>query len=473
MRYTLLSLALAATFCLAACDDEKEFGGGLEEKTLISQIVFTNVENGKLTLAASVDYTDSLLTCKIEPDQPSNPNVSWFSSDETVATVSQDGHVHALKEGKTNITVTPEIGFGASSFFELTVVPEFIPVTSFEFSDADKAEIFESEERTLNPVILPANHTYTMLTWSSSDENIATVTQKGVVRGVAEGDVTITARALERGGGASSFSLHVKPIIYIERIEFGVQEDLLPGESKKLEFTTYPVNATVASLNWESSNTGVVTVSDQGVVTATGFGEAIITASTTLGEPYFTTVKVPYGLIREDFDSPTTSWFTNFNGASQRIDDGKLVVNMGSQNDEKWRGDIALSLKNKPKTFINPIDYPYLAIKISDIGFGAGKGNLTLDTSLGTYKVKGANGHATMQGTDGIPVYYYDLTIENTFISSSSVPTTITEVTELETFQFKIADIVKTVYPDGIYKVHWIRTFKTKEALDEYVNANK
>lgn len=159
MKHILLGLTFAATLCLTACDDEKQLGGGLDEKTLISQIALTNVENGKLTLAASVDYTDSLIQFRIEPEQPTNSKVSWSSSDESVATVTQDGLVHALKEGKTNITVTPEVGFGASSFFELTVVPRFIPVTGFEFTEAEKAELFVSEERTLKPA-LPSCGTY-------------------------------------------------------------------------------------------------------------------------------------------------------------------------------------------------------------------------------------------------------------------------------------------------------------------------
>ena len=119
MRYTLFSLAFLTAICFTACDDSKEYGDGLEEKTLISEITLANVENGKLTLAASVDYMDSLIQCKIVPEQPTNRKVSWSSSDENVATVTQDGLVHAVSAGRANIVVTPEIGFGASTFFEL------------------------------------------------------------------------------------------------------------------------------------------------------------------------------------------------------------------------------------------------------------------------------------------------------------------------------------------------------------------
>ena len=147
MRYTLFSLAFLTAICFTACDDSKEYGDGLEEKTLISEITLANVENGKLTLAASVDYMDSLIQCKIVPEQPTNRKVSWSSSDENVATVTQDGLVHAVSAGRANIVVTPEIGFGASTFFELTVVPEFIPIADFEFTDDDKKDVcFRREE---------------------------------------------------------------------------------------------------------------------------------------------------------------------------------------------------------------------------------------------------------------------------------------------------------------------------------------
>lgn len=46
MKHILLGLTFAATLCLTACDDEKQLGGGLDEKTLISQIALTNVKMG-------------------------------------------------------------------------------------------------------------------------------------------------------------------------------------------------------------------------------------------------------------------------------------------------------------------------------------------------------------------------------------------------------------------------------------------
>jgi len=487
MKYTLLSLGLVAVFSLSACDDGKVFGDGLDEKTLISEIELTNVENGKLTLAATVDYTDSLITYKYSPEQPSNPKVKWTSSNEKVATVSQDGLVHAVSAGKANIMITPEVGFGATALFELTVVPEFKPITDFEFTEADKAELFVSEERTLKPIILPADRTYSTITWKSSDTSIATVTKDGVVEGLDGGEegrtVTITAISLDRGGYEESFELKIIPIIYIDEIIFGTQADLLPGESMKLNFTTSPENATVASLDWSSSDPNVVEVSDQGVVTAKNYGEVTITATTTEKQKFTTTVKVPYGLMKYSFEETNKPWYANNAADKGEVKDGKYVLNMKLNNTrDKQRADLSLinggklspdlsESEKSMKVYVNT-DYSIVAIKLGSISFEKGK---TDAKSYPTIKFdvvpkEGAgfgeygNNANTFTGKltkDGAEVIYYDIK-NGTFKGSSLEEGT----TELKTFQFKIeAPGASTSF----YDVYWVRTFKTLDDLKAFV----
>ena len=492
MRYTLFSLAFLTAICFTACDDSKEYGDGLEEKTLISEITLANVENGKLTLAASVDYMDSLIQCKIVPEQPTNRKVSWSSSDENVATVTQDGLVHAVSAGRANIVVTPEIGFGASTFFELTVVPEFIPIADFEFTDDDKKDLYVSEERSLRPTLLPAGHTYSMGTWKSSDESIATVTKEGVVRGVNGGTsttgktVTITAISLDRGGYEESFDLKIIPIIYVESLTFGEQEDLLPGESAKLNFTTVPVDATIASLKWSSSNTDVIEVNDQGVVTAKAYGEATITATTTTEVSYTTTVKVPYGLMKYSFDTSLSPWYlkqADGYTSSAEFKAGGAVVKMvpNPSKGNSCRADLVLTSNGsyKDKVYLNVGVYPYLAIKmIRPYGAGKLQGNIKLDTQYGAYlenSGSGSNKYTILDGaeTPGSPeVYYYDLQRENAVGNGSNKPFhtfSKTEPEEIKTLQFVMADFKEANGSNTEYTVYWVRTFKTIEDLKAFV----
>lgn len=258
----------------------------------------------------------------------------------------------------------------------MTVVPEFIPIADFEFTDDDKKDLYVSEERSLRPTLLPAGHTYSMVTWKSSDESIATVTKEGVVRGVNGGTsttgktVTITAISLDRGGYEESFDLKIIPIIYVESLTFGEQEDLLPGESAKLNFTTVPVDATIASLKWSSSNTDVIEVNDQGVVTAKAYGEATITATTTTEVSYTTTVKVPYGLMKYSFDTSLSPWYlkqADGYTSSAEFKAGGAVVKMvpNPSKGNSCRADLVLTSNGsyKDKVYLNVGVYPYLAIK--------------------------------------------------------------------------------------------------------------
>ena len=93
------------------------------------------------------------------------------------------------------ITVTPSVGFGTASTvrtIEVTVIPEVIKTTGIQFTNIEEG-VYETDKLQLKYDILPADHTYSYLTWASSNENIATVDKNGVVTGIKAGDVTIYA----------------------------------------------------------------------------------------------------------------------------------------------------------------------------------------------------------------------------------------------------------------------------------------
>ena len=484
MKHILMTLALAATVCMSACDDNKDMGSGLDEKTLIGDIQFTNIENGKLTLAASVDYMDSLVNYRFTPEQPTNAKVKWTSSDEKVATVTQDGLVHAVSAGKANIMVTPEIGFGATALFELTVVPAFKPIADFEFSASDKEDLFASDSRTLRPTVLPADCTYSNITWKSSDETIATVSKDGVLTGIAEGNVVITAISLDRGGYKESFNLQIKPIIPIEKIEFGEQEELVIGESATLNFTTTPANATIASLKWKSDNEDAVTVNEQGVVTAKGYGEATITATTINEVTYTTKVLVPYGLMKYSFDTTLSPWYLRqadgYTSAASFGEGGALVRMVPNPaKGDACRADLVLTLNGskKDKVYLNVGVYQYLAIKmIRPYGANKLQGNIKLDTNYGSYMENSGSGNNKYTILDGveshgaIDVYYYDL--QQVFGNVTNKPAhyfSTTESEEVTTFQLVMADFKEANGSNTEYTIYWVRTFKTVDDLKAFV----
>ena len=136
------------------------------------------------------------LTASVAPADATNKNVTYSTSDDSIATVTSDGVVSGVGAGTATITVTTEDG-GFTATSEVTVSAATVAVTGVTVSpESDSIQV--SETLTLTATVAPADATNKTVTWSSSDESVATVTD-GVVTGVAAGTATITATTQDGG----------------------------------------------------------------------------------------------------------------------------------------------------------------------------------------------------------------------------------------------------------------------------------
>ena len=154
----------------------------------------------------------------------------------------------------------------------VTVVPKEIPVTSIVL-DQTALALNVNETATLTATVSPDDASFKTVTWTSSDEAVATVSG-GVVTAVGVGEATITAQA---GDFTATCVVNVGdvPVTGITLNQSAL--DLLVNEKDTLTATVTPDNATDKTVTWTSSDEAVATVSG-GVVTAVGAGEATITA---------------------------------------------------------------------------------------------------------------------------------------------------------------------------------------------------
>lgn len=268
-------MALALASVATSCQD-KEQTLGMPENVIISEIQLKVTDNLPLALGA-----DSAINYVCGPANATNPRLAWTSSNELVATVDADGVVTAHQLGRATITVTPEIGFGADNAVKsilVTVIPEVIKISSIVIENTD-TEVYEGDDLQLNVTLQPADHTYSTLFWTSSDESIATVDGNGHVTGIKDGNVTITARAQD-SGVCKDFALRIRKSIPAEEVT------ILPAggamylfESRPLQVATVPADATLATLSWSSSDESVAAVDKNGVVFAKNWGTATITAT--------------------------------------------------------------------------------------------------------------------------------------------------------------------------------------------------
>lgn len=152
---------------------------------------------------------------------------------------------------------------------------------------------------TLVPTITPPNAT-TTLTWTSSNTAVATVSQSGVVKGITVGESKITVTT---SNNISAFC-YVKveqDVIYVSSISLNATSvTLTEGNSKQLEATVYPNNATNKSVTWTSNNLSVASVSSSGLVTAKASGSATITCKANDGSGVSATcsIKVESAIIQ-------------------------------------------------------------------------------------------------------------------------------------------------------------------------------
>lgn len=155
--------------------------------TYTSKVLVTGVTLDKPTLNLEVGDNQELIPT-ITPAEASNKEVTWKSSDETIVTVSDKGKVKCLKAGTATITATTVDG-GFTATCAVTITNVAVEGVAF---DPETATVSVDATTTLKPVFTPQNATDKTGTWKSSDETKATVSDAGVVTGVAEGTATIT-----------------------------------------------------------------------------------------------------------------------------------------------------------------------------------------------------------------------------------------------------------------------------------------
>ena len=212
------------------------------------------------------------LAATVAPENVTDPTVRWASSDEAVATVD-GGVVTAVSPGTATVTATCG---SVSAECAITVLKKVIPVSGITL-DRTVLELAEGESADLTATVAPEDATDKTVTWSSSDEAVATVAD-GHVTAVAKGSAVITATA---GDCSATCAVAVgQKVIPVSGITLDKTElELNGGETAQLTATVTPEDATDKTVTWSSSNEAVATVSADGLVKAVAGGEATITAA--------------------------------------------------------------------------------------------------------------------------------------------------------------------------------------------------
>lgn len=318
-RIACLIMAVAMAVSLVGC------GVDITSVGLPTDIVLEKGETQQLNIEYGTD--DKAEQEKIA-EAASKLNLTWSSSDETVATVDETGLVTAVGAGEADVTVSvADANISSTTHVKVVITP-----TGVEAPDSIELVTNGENSKALGAKMTPEDATEVKLAYESSDENVATVDENGVVTAVADGECIITTY-VTADIPATAENAEAKPVVdevasseaevadsaadsetpddaaasepkdttdssfgvvpdglsaetkvtvttKVEQITLNKTEGVLTvGNSVTVTATVTPDNATNTTINWTSSDEKVATVDSNGKVTAVAAGNATIKAT--------------------------------------------------------------------------------------------------------------------------------------------------------------------------------------------------
>ena len=227
-------------------------------------------------ISLPIDKTYSL-SANTLPLETSDGKVTYASDNSAIASVNEEGVVVAHKKGSCTITATSVDG-GYTATCEVTVTQPVEALTMEKHSVSLKV----GETEKLFAQISPATADDKTVSWYSLNEQVASVDANGNVTALKAGEAWI--KAVSNNNTEAKDSCKVMVIQPVTGITLSQESYRLTniGETIQLEATVIPNDASNKEVTWKSTNDAVCMVAN-GKVVATGFGTAVVIATTVDG----------------------------------------------------------------------------------------------------------------------------------------------------------------------------------------------
>lgn len=244
------------------------------EFDVFEHVTGVNINSSNINLKIGENKT---LEAMIKPEGKTDGQIKWSSSDIDVAEVDDNGTVKAKVKGTAIITVTTVDG-GYTASCEVKV---YQPVTSLDLN-IKSLTLNTGETQQLIATVLPVDADNKNVIWTSEDETVAKVDDKGKVTGVKAGQVWIYAESEDEGYRDGCLVTVNQPVTGLKLNKSSITFNQI-GDTEQLTATVLPEDATNKDVDWSSSNQSVAIVSN-GLVVCSGSGTAVIYATTVDGD---------------------------------------------------------------------------------------------------------------------------------------------------------------------------------------------
>lgn len=248
---------------------------------------YTNKKTDEIIKLNSIDFNLETLNLdvtdgyQLEPTIiPSNAEekIIYISSDDNVLTVNNFGYIIARNAGKATVTAVSETGVSKS----IDVIIEdnnyvnsgIIKIQNVTINEQELS-LEQGQSKSLNFYVYP-NNASEKVVFESSNQNVISVSENGVIYANGQGVATITASINNR--------IYDRVTIYVNKKNIDLSEIVLStnslnmkiGETYPIGVTYVPSNASNKKVSFHSNNGNIVTVDSNGLITAKGEGQTTI-----------------------------------------------------------------------------------------------------------------------------------------------------------------------------------------------------
>lgn len=226
------------------------------------------------------------LQATVNPNNATNPKITWKSLDPKVATVSANGLVTFKGSGSTYITCTSASNPEVQAYCSVKVLTSVSGVAL----DVKSKEMYVGENYRLSYVVSPANASTPSVTWSSTNSAVVTVDATGMLtaRGIGQAEIIIKT--------VDGSYMDLCTIVVKQKptgVKISVSDlTLNVGEFFYLDAILTPANATKEGLVWEIVDKNIATLSSNGRVEAKSAGKTIIMVKTDNGSTSYCNLTV-------------------------------------------------------------------------------------------------------------------------------------------------------------------------------------
>lgn len=452
-------ILLLSLLTIASCSDD--YSEITMKEAQMANDAQTNTESVYLAKGMTFD-----LTYKAIPDSTEYPELEAYSTDDGVASIASDGKITAVGTGNAYINIKQ-----VKAFKTIKSIPVKVASVASQLEAGD-FEMYATTSRDLTDTTIVNTFTnvipgdgYKIFDYTSSDESVAKI-EDGKLKALKEGTIKLTMKTKDGSNLQAVSKVTVVPAIPATDLVIPSGQEFGLNETSPLNVTLTPENATLALISWKSSNENVAAIDEEGNITTKAFGTTDITATTSTGKNITATISVVKGKINDEGIKDLSKYISKLtDNATGSIRNNNLVI--------KWAAD-AKTLTNiirDEETWINADTYPILAIKTNgqDLGQWAPNPiwhNFDFYTSVANQKFNMVWGN-TLKTPDGNHVYFINLQTAFGGIYKGKGDVKATK------FYMQTGYDHHSGEKQTQLTVFWMKTFKSMEELNKYIENEK